>query len=524
MADLIKADRQFTVSRLVTVVTFLLIFSMAARTPLDTDMWWHLRAGEEIVRSGRLLEADIFSFTRSGLPWTNPYWLAQVGMALSYRWLGFLGLGLGMALFATLSMALVLWQCEGPAFLKAAALLLGSVVASVVWSARPQLLSLVWTAMVGLVLYRYKWRGQDRLWALPLIFILWANTHGGYPLGIMLIGSMMAGETLNHLLGIRSGPVLAWRQIARLGAWGVACGLAVLLNPNGLDMWRLPFLTVNMSVLQQFIPEWASPDFHQALQQTALWLLLAVFAAVSLAGRRMDGSDLVTILIFALMALVARRNFGPFALVAVPVLTRYATAALEAAKESSLAQAAARDGRPTAESGTERKLAVWLEKLLKAGQNDTTQETARARGIKKGINLALVALLGLAAVGKLYVVTQPAFVGYHITSGYPSRAARWLVENRGGEKLFNEYNWGGYLQWSLPGFPTFVDGRTDLFGDEVVGEWITVVQAGTGWEEILARYGADLAMVEPDRPLVEELRKAGWKLLYEDAIAVIYER
>jgi hypothetical protein len=216
MTDSIKADRQITVSRLVIVVTFLLIFSMAARTPLDTDMWWHLRAGEEMVRSGRLLEVDIFSFTRGGLPWTNPYWLAQVGMALSFRWLGFLGLGLGVALFATLSMALVFWQCEGPVFLKAAALLLGSVVASVVWSARPQLLSLVWTAMVGLVLYRYKWRGEDRLWALPLIFILWANTHGGYPLGLILIGSMMAGETLNHLLGIRSGPVLAWRQIVRL--------------------------------------------------------------------------------------------------------------------------------------------------------------------------------------------------------------------------------------------------------------------------------------------------------------------
>jgi hypothetical protein len=226
-------------------------------------------------------------------------------------------------------------------------------------------------------------------------------------------------------------------------------------------------------------------------------------------------------LIFALMALVARRNFGPFALVAAPVLTRYATAALETAKESSLARAAAaRDGRPTAESGAARKLALWLEKLLKVGQNDT----ARARGIKKGINLALVALLGLVAIGKLYVVTQPAFVGYHIASGYPARAARWLVENRGGEKLFNEYNWGGYLQWSLPGFPTFVDGRTDLFGDEVVGEWITVVQAGAGWDEILARYGANLVMVEPGRPLVEELRKAGWQRLYEDAQVVIYSR
>jgi len=80
------------------------------------------------------------------------------------------------------------------------------------------------------------------------------------------------------------------------------------------------------------------------------------------------------------------------------------------------------------------------------------------------------------------------------------------------------------LQWSLPSFPTFVDGRTDLFGDEVVGEWITVVQAGENWKEILARYAADLVMLEPDRPLVERTAEGGWKPLYEDSQVVIYGR
>lgn len=496
-----KAAAARNVACLVTVVTFLLIFGMAARTPLDTDMWWHLRAGEEIVRTGRLLEVDIFSFTRAGQPWTNPYWLAQGAMALSFRGLGFLGLGLLVAALATLSMVLVFAQCEGPVFLKSAALLLGSVVASVVWSPRPQLVSLVWMALVGLVLYRYKWRGQDRLWALPLIFILWANTHGGYPLGLIMIGSMLAGEALNHLLGIDSGPVLGWRQIVRLGAWGIACGLAVLINPNGLDMWRLPFLTVNMAVLQQYIPEWASPDFHITLEQTVLWLLLAVFAAVGLSGRRMDGSDLVTVLIFALMALVARRNFGPFALVAVPVLTRYASAAVRAWRER----------------------APWLERLERLNHN-AKPETDRALGVKKAINLTLVALLGMVVILKLYVVTQPTFVGYHLANAFPSRAVGWLLENRPGQNLFNEYNWGGYLQWALPGFPTFVDGRTDLFGDEVVGEWIEVIQAGERWKPILDRYDARLVMVEHDRPLLQALAAEGWKLVYQDAQVVIYER
>src|SRR5512146_190025 len=102
-----SAAEQATVNRLVMVITFLLIFIMAARTPLDSDMFWHLRAGEERLRQGHVLRADILSFSRAGAAGTNPYWIAQVGMALLYNGLGWLGLGGAVAVLATLSMFLV---------------------------------------------------------------------------------------------------------------------------------------------------------------------------------------------------------------------------------------------------------------------------------------------------------------------------------------------------------------------------------------------------------------------------------
>jgi hypothetical protein len=270
----------------------------------------------------------------------------------------------------------------------------------------------------------------------------------------------------------------------------------VLINPNGLELWRLPFLTVDMQVLQQFIPEWASPDFHQLIEQMMLWLLLAVFAAVSLSGQRMDGSDLVTLLIFAFMAMLARRNYGPFALVAVPVLTRYASAAWHVWRERS----------------------PWIERLHRKAAPRATG----SRTLKTVINLSLAALLGLVAFGKLYVVTQPSLVGHYVMDGYPSRAAAWLADHQEGGRMLNEYNWGGYLQWALPGYPTFVDGRTDLFGDEVIGDWIEVVQAGPGWADVLSQYQVDLVMLEPGRPLLSKLPQAGWKLIYQDTQVVIY--
>jgi len=479
------------------VITLLLIFIMAARTPLDSDMWWHLSAGEEMLRSGKILMIDIFSFTRAGAAWTNPAWLCQLAMAALFRWQGYLGLSVAVAALAMLSMGLTWLQCRGPALLKSAALLLGSIVASVVWSPRPQVVSLVLLSLTGYLLFLYKWKEKDVLWALPPVFLLWGNSHGGYPLGLILISAMIGGEILNHVLVLGSETVLSWRKITRLGIYAVLCGLAVLANPNGLRMWLLPFQTVDMRVLQQFIAEWASPDFHILIEQSLLWLLLATIAAVGLAGRVMDGSDLVALLVFTFMALLARRNFGPFALVVAPILCRYGAAALD---------------------GWQAR-AAWLDKARRerAKQREGHQ-------VNKALNLALVGLLGCVAVLKVYAVSYPALVEMYLRQSFPEQAVQWMRDNQPAGRILNEYNWGGYLQWSLRGFPIFIDGRTDLFNDEIAGEWIATIQAEPGWQETLDRYQVELVMLQPGRPLVRQLRESGWKLLYSDSQAVVYGR
>ncbi|HEX2981276.1 MAG TPA: hypothetical protein VHO48_13485, partial [Anaerolineaceae bacterium] len=70
----------------------------------------------------------------------------------------------------------------------------------------------------------------------------------------------------------------------------------------------------------------------------------------------------------------------------------------------------------------------------------------------------------------------------------------------------------------------FVDGRTDLFGDQIIGEWMTVVQAGEGWEQILDRWNVRLILLEPDRPLVPFLADAGWELHEAEEGYVLYGR
>jgi hypothetical protein len=426
-------------------------------------------------------------------------------MFLLYDWLGPLGLGALVALSATGMVALMFFQMKGPPIFRAFLLVLPVVVASFVWSPRPQILSLVLMALVGYILYLYKWKRRNRLWLFVPIFVVWSNLHGGYVLGLILIASMLVGEALNLALGYQDDQVLTPRAILKLLLWGVAAGFAVLVNPNGFQTWLIPFQTVEVNTLQNFVSEWASPDFHEFGQQSFLWLLFACLAAIGLSGVRLDGSDFFALLVFGMMAFVARRNFGPFALVAGPVLARYAWPACLQWWER------IHQRFPAA--------AARLVRSLHRGQQDGLPPRW-----KKALNLGITGLIAFAAIIKLYVVASPPVIDPASQSLFPVAAVEWIRQNQPPGRMLNSYNWGGYLIWNLRSYPVFVDGRTDLYDDEILNQWMDVVNQADSWRETLDRWEVDLILLEPTRPVVKSLAREGWQLLYTDPIAVVYGR
>jgi hypothetical protein len=221
-----------------------------------------------------------------------------------------------------------------------------------------------------------------------------------------------------------------------------------------------------------------------------------------LAGKRVNGTDLVLVLLFAYSGFLAQRNIGPFAIVAMPVLSR----------------------------------ALWqtLVQLRLFGTTETTggEVSKPDEGFpvlfrpkwQRRINLTVVLLLATLAVLKLVWVTEPGSVNLQISQGFPSGAMNYLKVNHPKGEFFNEYNWGGYLIFNLPEYRVYVDGRTDLFGDEILLEWEQVVKGDDGWKEILAKWDIHLVLLQPDRPLVKLLADAGWELLYSDKVAVLFSK
>jgi hypothetical protein len=480
------------------LVVMLLILIAAARVPLDSDLWWHLRSGEVTVKASAPLLTDPFSFTVHGNTWINHSWLSQVGMYILFHQAGYLGLAVAVAIIATLSMALVYAQMDGNGIFRGFTILFGLLVAAPVWSARPQILSLLFMAFTLWMLFRYKWKQKNDLWILPFLFILWSNLHGGYPLGLLVCGSVIAGEIGNHLLGYSGIEILSWRRIFWLVGISILCGLVVVINPNGLNMWSIPFQTIEVNILQKFIVEWASPDFHDLIQIPFLWLLMGTLAAIGLSGKRLDGTDLVAVILFGIMALLARRNFGPFALAATPVFSRHLYAAYTAWNER---------------TGFAENLRATLEKYRDRNKVPSW--------IRKSINLGGVGFLLFCACCKIFVVSHPILIDQQLEQNQPTAAVAWMKSNAIQGNLLNEYGWGGYLDWFARGNRVFVDGRTDLFGDKILGDWIEIVQAGPKWKETLSRYPVDYVLLQPDRPLVNVLRQDGWNLYYQDRVCVL---
>ena len=490
--------------KLYPIVVLLLILIMAVRTPLDTDMWWHLRAGEETWQNQEVYSVDTFSYTREGSEWINHSWLSQVVMYLIFNASSYQGLSIWVGVCAVISMFFIYLQMKGHPLLRSVVLIFAAVVSSVVWSPRPQIHSLLLFSLLTYLLFKYRDTGKSGflIGSIPL-FIVWGNLHGGYILGIIMIGSVLAGQIVDKALLVKNTPEISWKKIGVFALFMVAAFLVVLINPFGLDMWKIPFNTVGVETLQNLISEWASPDFHQAFQQPMLWLLLGVLTLLAFSTKTLSGTELVPLIVFSWLALTARRNFGPFAIVAAPIFAIYL------------------DDLILVWLDTAKEKFPWINTLLQ--QTDKNNKDLNP-SIKNLINSVILLLL-VASVGyKIIDVNDKDFITQAERDIFPVDAVEWLKESHIAGNLFNDYNWGGYLIWHFRETPVFIDGRTDLYGDEILDDYLAIMAFEPGWEENSGEYQINSLLIQSGSGLARVLGLSGWNIAYQDSVSVLYHR
>jgi len=141
------------------------------------------------------------------------------------------------------------------------------------------------------------------------------------------------------------------------------------------------------------------------------------------------------------------------------------------------------------------------------------------------MNALILGLLVLAGAVKLLAVTSPELVAGYEAQTFPKAATAWIRENQPPGSLFNEYNWGGYLLWALPEHRVFVDGRTDLYDDAVLREYLDIASGAGGCLDRLDAHAVNLVLVEARSGLARVLEASpAWERGFADDQAVVFVR
>ena len=444
------------------------------RPALDPDLGWHLRVGEGILASHSTPKVDTFSYTMTGTPWADFEWLTEAGLAALHGWLGILGPILASSLIMAASVTLVyayLRLRSAPTLLAA----LGAAVALVnlvpYADVRPGMVGPLFVGLFLCVAELARSRGNPR-WLLLLLLpaqLLWAKMHGSYIQALILCGTYGAAA-LWERRSLRAA--IPW---AGLGAGLLTVSLA---NPLGLGLLRFTLGASHMTWNHDHNGEWQAPNFHDPTSWPVMVTILLALAVLAIWRPKSVGKPEMLLLLGGSLAVLQSNQFIPFfAVAAAPVLAQLVYGALT---------------RP-----------VHIQLKL-------THACAFA---------LVLTVLGAAGVRGL----QPAAYDKALASAYPEKAVAYIQSEHLDGPLFNDFDWGCYLISAMPRLPVFVDGRTEMYGDNFLQQYWQVATGRQPFDPLFQQYGVRLALIKPDSPLANELRQdGGWREAYHDKLASVF--
>jgi hypothetical protein len=450
----------------------------------------HIMVGREILLSGHIPLQDVYSYSASGSPWRNHEWLAQVTLALAYGGLGVLGLKILKLLCATvmlLSLAVGLAQTTAPLGVQRLLLLAAGLGTMEQFQFRPQLFTLAMLGILMATLAGLIYRHRARLWPLIPMFALWANLHGGFFIGLLILVISSVSLGLREIV-TRGQFDRAWR----IAALTVGCALATLVNPLGIQLWPNVMHSVADPLVRSFITDWLP------LTRTLLdnWH----------ADPIKDLNYLVPLLLFIgfVVSLVAAPSLDdvPLVISALVLLG----AAFYGARNISLAVVC---------------LTIPFGHHLALATKRWTHSNEDRKAFSPNPFFVGGAGLVVATSGGLFSNQLRAF------EPLPSSAVAFMKAHHLHGNILNYFDWGSYLIWNAPPESrVFIDGRAELvYSDRLLHEYIAFLYGLPGGHDILDHYQHDFVLVSPATAAYKitaaDLR---WKLAYRDSVSALFVR
>lgn len=458
---------------------------------LDPDIWWHLKVGDWIVEHHAVPHTGILSRTAADRPWVAYSWGYEVLISRAYAWFGIMGIGAYGTLLTLAVAYAIYWMLRRLSGRFWVALIgTGVVCSSFLFNGmpRPFFFSIALFAVTLTFLLEANRTGRiERLYWLPLIFWFWANLHIQFIYGLFLVGLFVGihfALRLNKAFRITPDFVLAPSfPSTTLVAIAAACILATLAGPYTYHPYQVVYEYSRAKFTYAVILELQPLTFRGFSHFVELFLTAGGFFAVGWKRK----VDLFKLALLTAATVIAYRTMRDAWFICLP-------AAACIADTLALPQENERDGTWFVET--------WLEKLCVAA--------------------AVVALLALISNGTDFT---PRGLDRAISSQYPVNAVNYLRRNPLPGPLYNQLNWGGFLMWYMPQYPVAIDGRNDLYGDQLDQIFFNSQNAEKSYETDPYLNEAGVVLLSSDLPLAKVLTvDSRFQLVYRDQIATVFAR
>ena len=473
-------ERAFSFPAMLGVFLVGLVFYATRCFTVDPDMWWHIKAGQDILALRHFPTSDPYSFTVPGAPWIAYEWLGEVIFGFAARWGGLVVLDfLFFALTSVLIVGLYYLAALRSGNCKAAFI----ATAAVYWmtfvslNMRPQMLGYLFLAYLLFALEVFRKGTSGPIWLVPFVFLFWVNVHGTFIIGIAVLTVSLISGLRNFRLG--SIEANAWTPSQRMKLEAILLlSLAVLpVTPYGTQIAFSPFqMAFNQPLNLAVINEWRPMPFD-ILGGKLFLAFIVIFIVLQMLYRftwRLD--EFLFALGAAALACLHVRFLMLFVLFFVPLLAAI--------------------------------LAAWVPPYQRALE-------------RYAFNAALMSTSILTMV---YYHPTRDFLEQRVADTFPAGAVRYLDQHVVPAPIWNSYGFGGYL--IANGRKVFIDGRGDIYErGGVLSDYMALTQLKPGTFSILDRYNIQSCLVTPKESLTAALLLSpNWKRVYADNTSVLFIR
>jgi len=444
--------RRLNLANLAKIAVCLFLLIQAVQPPIDPDLGWHLRYGEYFFQTGQVLKDNLLSFVWPNYHWVQASWGFDLLVYQLFIHGGFLALAVTGALFTFLIFLIITWPLKRLSPLQLFFLsIIFLVLTSPLWGGalRTPTLSTVFLALTIVLSDSFLNPEERRLprlsiWLLPVLFFFWANLHGGFALGLILLTSQW----------VSFGVLLALRKRKKITFSGV-----------NTAFWRVYGFALFVSWLTPLINPWGLRLYTETFQHTTNTNLTVIAEWMPLVGLKTE--SIVTALLVALTLLVValRREIRNLPAVMMLLLATYL--AFSANRFLII-------------------LGVITTYLLSRNLPQLHWRRLQNRLVQIGIAVLLCGLVAFDMfVSKVYFpLPNPVIFRYNwsnycdFTLFCSEGITQVMLSDLPGGPGFHPYSYGGYLSWRVPQVKTFIDGRMSAWVRDgktpplVEGDWV----------------------------------------------------